>query len=64
MLGLQSTDSNRFMISEDAILQLHAMDQDHPRGQAKSTAIAFLTDQLPEWYSYISGTGRSYQVHL
>ncbi|WP_421763965.1 VOC family protein [Ekhidna sp.] len=57
VLGLQSTDSNRFMISEDAILQLHAMDQDHPRGQAKSTAIAFLTDQLPEWYSYIQEQG-------
>ena len=50
-LGLQSTDSLRFQISQDAFIELHPQDTAHPKDQPKSTAIALLTDQLPEWYA-------------
>jgi catechol 2,3-dioxygenase-like lactoylglutathione lyase family enzyme len=51
-LGLPMSDISKFQISADAFIQLHAQDESHPEGQPKSTAIALLTDQLPEWYAY------------
>lgn len=53
ILGLQLSDSNRFMLSSDVSIQLHKTNLDHPMDQPKSTAIAFLTNQLPEWYDYV-----------
>ncbi|WP_420317003.1 VOC family protein [Ekhidna sp.] len=53
VLGLKTTDSNRFIISEEAQLQINAFDDEHTSDQAKSTAIAFLTDQLPLWYDHV-----------
>lgn len=53
-LGLKQTDSAVFQISSDAFIHLHQTDDAHPEGQPKSTAIALLTDQLPEWYAYIN----------
>ena len=53
ILGLDKVDSAMFKISTDAYLQLHPLNEEHVAGQPKSTAIAFLTDQLPEWYEYV-----------
>lgn len=53
VLGLEQTDSARLKISADAFIELHPVNDEHPKGQPKSTAIALLTDQLPEWYAYI-----------
>ena len=50
-LGLQTADSLRYQISQDAFIELHPLDEAHPKGQPKSTAIALLTDQLPQWYA-------------
>ncbi|MEO1652820.1 MAG: VOC family protein, partial [Bacteroidota bacterium] len=52
-LGFQKIDSRLFQISADAFLALHPLNEDHPKDQIKSTAIAFLTDQLAEWYAYV-----------
>ena len=52
-LGLKKADSTTFYISQHALISLHPQDEAlHPEGQPKSTAIAFLTDQLSEWYTY------------
>ncbi|MGA9237983.1 VOC family protein [Robiginitalea sp.] len=56
-LGLQSSDSLRFQISQDAYIELHPQDDAHPKDQPKSTAIALLTDQLPEWYALMQERG-------
>lgn len=53
VLGLQETSENQFSISNDALIELHSSNELHPTDQPKSTAIAFLTDQLPEWYNYV-----------
>jgi len=53
-LGLTMIDSNRVRISDDAFLHLHSTDEMHPANQPKSTAIALLTDQLAEWYNYLT----------
>lgn len=50
-LGLKTSDSIRFQISRDAFIELHLHNEMHPKGQPKSTAIALLTDQLPQWYT-------------
>lgn len=52
-IGFSEIDSALFKISEDAYLQIQGLNADHPKDQPKSTAIAFLTDQLPEWYAYL-----------
>jgi len=52
-IGLIKTDTTQFQISADAFIELHSLNESHPKGQAKSTAIAFLTDQLPAWYDYL-----------
>ena len=52
ILGLPEVNGSTFRIGEDAWIQLHAFSEDHPAGQPKSTAIALLTNQLPEWYAY------------
>jgi len=44
---------NRFRIGADALIEIHPFDSHHPPGQSKSTAIALLTDQLPQWYAYV-----------
>ncbi len=57
VLGLSPMDSSRFQISSDAFVQLHGFNERHTREQPKSTAIALLTDQLPEWYAYLKEQG-------
>ena len=52
-LGLPRSGKMRFQIGADAFIQIHPFDEDHDRDQPKSTAIALLTDQLPEWYAYM-----------
>ncbi|WP_299459926.1 VOC family protein [uncultured Microscilla sp.] len=52
-LGLTKVDSAKFWISADAAIELHPLNKHHPKGQAKSTAVAFLTDQLPGWYAHL-----------
>lgn len=52
-LGLVLEEGVGYKIGEDVSIQLHSYDGYHPKGQPKSTAIAFLTDQLPEWYAHI-----------
>ncbi|PIQ49321.1 MAG: glyoxalase [Cytophagales bacterium CG12_big_fil_rev_8_21_14_0_65_40_12] len=52
-LGLKNVGDNRFQIGEDVFLQVNPLSEKHPANQAKSTAIAFLTDQLPAWYEYL-----------
>lgn len=52
-LGLPKLSDSRFQVSADAFIQLHEQNEAHPKGQAKSTAIAFLTDQLQEWYAHV-----------
>lgn len=52
-LGLPKDGIHRFRISADALIEIHPLDSVHPAGQPKSTAIALLTDQLPQWYGYI-----------
>jgi hypothetical protein len=37
----------------DASIELHGFDEKHHKDQPKSTAIALLTDQLPEWYEHL-----------
>ena len=56
-LGLKLLDSTRVQISADTYLQLHAFDDKHPREQPRSTAIALLTAQLPQWYAYLKEEG-------
>ena len=52
ILGLPFDEGVGFKIGANASIQLHPYDEEHPSGQSKSTAIALLTDQLPEWYVY------------
>ncbi len=52
-LGLIPIDSLRFAISSNASIELHGFDKEHGKDQAKSTAIALLTDQLAQWYDHI-----------
>lgn len=52
-LGLKQVDSNRFQISQDAYLTVNPFDEMVGKDLPKSTAIAFLTDQLPAWYAYV-----------
>ncbi|MEM7108203.1 MAG: VOC family protein [Bacteroidota bacterium] len=53
VIGFHQVDSGLFQISSDAYIHLHGLTDDHPKGEPKSTAIAFLTDQLPQWYAHI-----------
>ncbi|MEM9856453.1 MAG: VOC family protein [Bacteroidota bacterium] len=53
VIGFKQIDSGVFQVSRDTFIHLHEIDEAHPKDQPKSTAIAFLTDQLPEWYFYI-----------
>ncbi|MDX1332388.1 MAG: hypothetical protein R3252_05100, partial [Robiginitalea sp.] len=53
ILGLPMEGENRFRIGADALIEIHAFDAHHPPGQPKSTAIALLTDVLPQWYDHI-----------
>ncbi|MEO9872235.1 VOC family protein [Ekhidna sp.] len=57
IIGLKELDTDLYKISDGAFLKLHSFDDKHPKNQPKSTAIAFLTDQLPEWYTYIKQSG-------
>lgn len=52
-IGLPQKDSTVFQISKDGYIALHALNEDHPKGQPKSTAIALLTNQLPQWYKHL-----------
>lgn len=53
--GIIRKDSTLFQIADGAYLRLHAHTEEHPEGQAQSTAIALLTDALPAWYAYAEG---------
>ncbi|MEQ8477923.1 VOC family protein [Fulvivirga sp.] len=53
VLGLNKVDTSLFQIGDEVLVHLHALNQSHIKDQPKSTAIALLTDQLPEWYSYL-----------
>ncbi len=53
ILGLPKVDAHTYKISNDAFIRLNSLNENHPKDQAKSTAIALLTNQLSEWYSYI-----------
>ena len=53
ILGLNRLEENVYMISPDTYLALHAVDSLHPASLPKSTALALLTDQLPQWYRHI-----------
>ena len=52
VLGLQSDNDSTFIVGSESKIQLHVYNEDHPEGQNQSTAIALLTDQLPQWYEY------------
>ena len=52
-LGLQMVGENQFKIGESALLQINPVSDQYPAGLPKSTAIALLTDQLPEWYEHV-----------
>ncbi|MEL7220570.1 MAG: VOC family protein, partial [Bacteroidota bacterium] len=54
ILGFTQMKKGYFQISSRAALQLHALNDNHPHGQTKSTAIALLTDQLPAWYEHLN----------
>jgi len=53
MLGLLFSEEVGYRIGENASIQIHLVNDFHPTDQPKSTAIALLTDQLPEWYDYL-----------
>ncbi len=53
IVGFKQISEATFQVSADAFIKLHPLDEAHPKGQAKSIAIAFLTDQLADWYQYI-----------
>lgn len=57
VLGLQPEGEGRFRISEDVFVEVHPFDETHGKDQPRSTAIALLTDQLPEWYAHIQQAG-------
>ena len=52
-LGLPKAESNQFKIGNSALIQVNSVSEQYPAGLPKSTAIALLTDQLPEWYGYV-----------
>jgi len=52
-LGLPRIGKTRFQIGADAYIEIQPSDGDHPIDQPKSTAIALLTVQLPEWYTHV-----------
>jgi catechol 2,3-dioxygenase-like lactoylglutathione lyase family enzyme len=52
-LGLKETSANRFQIGNDTFLQLNHTNDSIPQQEIKSTAVAFLTDNLPGWYEYV-----------
>jgi len=56
-LGLAQKSDDTFQISEDAFIQINPLNDQHQKGQVKSTAIAFLTDQLEEWYAHVQEQG-------
>lgn len=53
ILGLNKVDSSLFQVSDEVFVHLHTLNENHIKDQPKSTAVAMLTDQLPEWYSYL-----------
>lgn len=57
VLGLKAISNTQFAIGADASISLHAFNDEHPQGQPQSTAIAFLTDQLPQWYAHVQDKG-------
>ncbi|MEL6560950.1 MAG: VOC family protein [Bacteroidota bacterium] len=56
-LGLSQSGEATFHVSEDAFIKINPLSERHPKGQVKSTAIAFLTNQLPDWYAYVQEKG-------
>lgn len=52
-LGLKKTDDAIFQISDDSFIKINPLNDEHPKGQSKSTAIALLTNQLAGWYAYL-----------
>ncbi|HEY9117321.1 MAG TPA: VOC family protein [Roseivirga sp.] len=56
-LGLSKIGENRFQIGMDVYIQINPVSEEYPAGLPKSTAVALLTDQLPEWYAYVQEQG-------
>ena len=52
-LGLERTVEDQFKIGASVFIQINPVSEEYPSGLPKSTAIALLTDQLPEWYEYV-----------
>lgn len=52
-LGLPKVNAHTFMVGETGHIAIHPYNDAHPKGQPKSTAIALLTDQLPQWYAHL-----------
>ncbi|MFT7057169.1 MAG: catechol 2,3-dioxygenase-like lactoylglutathione lyase family enzyme, partial [Roseivirga sp.] len=57
ILGFENDSENQFQISENVFIKINPTSEEHPAKQAKSTAIAFLTDQLPAWYAHVQKEG-------
>ncbi|MFT6971391.1 MAG: catechol 2,3-dioxygenase-like lactoylglutathione lyase family enzyme [Roseivirga sp.] len=57
ILGFEKDSENQFQISENVFIKINPTSEEHPAKQAKSTAIAFLTDQLPAWYAHVQKEG-------
>jgi catechol 2,3-dioxygenase-like lactoylglutathione lyase family enzyme len=57
VLGLPQIEPHYFQISADGFIALHAFNGRFTPEQPKSTAIALLTDQLPQWYARIQEKG-------
>jgi len=53
VLGLPQVEPHYFQISADGFIALHTFNDRFTPEQPKSTAIALLTDQLPQWYAHI-----------
>lgn len=56
-LGLKPVSKNKFLIGAAATIELHPFDEDHNADLPKSTAIALLTNQLPQWYKHVQSEG-------
>jgi len=55
--GSQGSQGTCFQVGLSAYIELHPHNEAHPAGQTKSTAIALLTDQLPQWYAHVQAQG-------
>lgn len=52
-LGFNEIEPYVLMISPDTYLALNSHNKKHPSDQPNATALALLTDQLPQWYEHV-----------